>query len=107
MSGSMGDMGNLLKQAQQMQAEIDKIRTELKQALLEGSSPDGMVTVSITGELHVQSVKISPKLIEQGDAAKVEASVLAALRSGVDKAEEVRSKNMSRVTGGMNLPGLF
>ncbi|MFT5284538.1 MAG: DNA-binding YbaB/EbfC family protein [Planctomycetota bacterium] len=107
MSGSMGDMGNLLKQAQQMQAEIDKIRTELKQAILEGASPDGMVTVSISGELHVQAVEISPELIKLGDASRVESSVLAALRNGVEKAEAVRTKNMSRVTGGMNLPGLF
>ena len=107
MSGSMGDMGNLLKQAQQMQQEIDRIRTELKQATLEGRAPDGSVTVTMSGELHVQKVEISPELIASGDAANVEGAVLAALRDAATKVEALRQKNMSSVTGGMNLPGLF
>jgi len=107
MSGSMGDMGNLLKQAQQMQQEIDRIRSELKEAQVEGRAPDGSVTVVMTGELHVEKVEISPELIAGGEAAKVDAAVLAALRDATTKVEALRQKNMSSVTGGMNLPGLF
>ena len=107
MSGSMGDMGNLLKQAQQMQQEIDRIRSELKEAKIEGRAPDGSVTVVMTGELHVEKVEISLDLIAGGDPTKVEAAVLAAMRDAGTKVEALRQKNMSTVTGGMNLPGLF
>lgn len=107
MSGSMGDMGNLLKQAQQMQQELDRIQAELKEAELVGRSPDGSVTVTMTGHLQVLKVDISPDLVREGETAKLEAAVLAALRDAATKVEALRQKNMSSVTGGMNLPGLF
>jgi len=107
MSGSMGDMGNLLKQAQQMQQEIDRIRSELKEAAVEGRSPDGLVGVVLNGELHIQKVEVSPDLVTRGDAEQVNAAVLAALRDAATKVEALRQKSMASVTGGMNLPGLF
>ena len=80
MSGSLGDMGNLLKQAQLMQKEMDRVREELRTQSVEGASPDGLVTVEISGDRTVRGVVIAPELIATGDVARIQASVLAALK---------------------------
>jgi hypothetical protein len=107
MSGSFGDMGNLLKQAQLMQKEMDRVREELRTQTVEGASPDGLVTVEVSGDRRVLDLAITPALVASADAARIQAAVLAAIKDGTEKADALREKSLSRVTGGMNLPGLF
>ncbi len=107
MSGSLGDMGNLLKQAQVMQRELDKVREDLRTRVVQGSSGGGAVQVEVTGDRKLQSIKIAPEVIQSGDVSVVEDLVLSALRDGLGKAEKLSEESMGRVTGGMNLPGLF
>ena len=105
MSG-LGDMGNLLRQAQAMQREMDKAKAEISEARVEGSAGGGVVTVEVDGDGMVQRVTLSPEA-DLSDKAMVEDLMLAALRDGIGRAKRLREERLSKVTGGLNLPGLF
>lgn len=107
MSGTFGEMGNLLKQAQQMQRELDRAREELAKARVEGTAGGGAVRVEVSGEGMVLKVHIKPELVAHGDAAIVEDTVLAAVRDGLQRAASLREERMAKVTGGLNLPGIL
>jgi DNA-binding YbaB/EbfC family protein len=110
MSGTFGDMGNLLKQAQQMQRELDRAREELRSATVEGTSGGGAVHVEVTGEGQVNRITIRKDAVPgvaASDVSMLEDLVLAAVRDGITKANALREERMARVTGGLNLPGIF
>ena len=107
MSGAFGDMGNLLKQAQQMQRELDRAREELRSAKVEGISGGGAVRCEVNGDGQLQRLQIRPDTLESKDASAIEALVLAAVRDGIDKAQVMREERLARLTGGLNLPGLL
>lgn len=105
MSGTFGEMGNLLKQAQQMQRELDRAREELKAAVVRGSSGGGTVQVEVSGEGMLLKVEISPDAA--GDVAMLEDLVLAAVRDGLGKANALREERLAKVSAGLHLPGMF
>jgi len=107
MSGSLGDMGNLLKQAQTMQRELDRVREELRGATVEGTAGGGAVRVVISGDRRVQSMEIAQEVVDSGDKAALEDLVCAALRDGMDRAQKLAEESLGQVTGGIQLPGLF
>ncbi len=107
MSGTFGEMGNLLKQAQQMQRELDRVREELARTRVEGSSGGNVVRVEVTCDGMVQKVHVKPELVASGDVGMLEEAVLAALRDALGNAAKLREEKMKKVTGGLNLPGLF
>ena len=107
MSGTFGEMGNLLKQAQQMQRELDRAREELRTALVTGTAGGGVVRIDATGEGMIVRVVIKPEALASGDATLLEDMVLAAARDAVTKSQEMRQERMARVTGGLNLPGIL
>lgn len=107
MSGSLGDMGNLLKQAQNMQRELDRVREELREATVEGTAGGGLVKVVISGDRRVQSMEIAQEVVDSGDKAALEDLVCAALRDGMDRAQKLAEESLGQVTGGIQLPGLF
>lgn len=107
MSGSLGDMGSLLKQAQEMQRQLDKVREELRTSVVEGTAGGGAVRVHLTGDRKVQKVEIADEVIAAGDREALEDLVLAALRDGLGRAEKLAEDAMGRVTGGVNLPGML
>lgn len=105
MSGSFGELGSLLKQAQQMQRDLDKVREELRNMTVEGVARG--VTVQVAGDRQVVKVEISDELMQNGDKRVIEDLLLLALRDGVTKASKLAEEKMGKVTGGVNLPGLF
>ena len=107
MSSAFGDMGNLLKQAQKMQRELDRVREELRTVRLEGSAGGGVVQVEVDGDGQVTRVTIKPEALAGGDAARVEGLVLAAARDAIAKAAALREERRAQVSGGLNLPGIF
>jgi len=100
-------MGNLLKQAQKMQQAMDEAREELSSTTVEGTAGGGVVTATVTCDGQVQNVAISDEALQAGDKSILEELVLAAVRDGITKAERLRTERMSKVTGGLNLPGLM
>ena len=107
MSGSFGDMGNILRQAQEMQRELDKARGALRKASVEGTAGGGAVRVTVTGDRHVTAVEISAEVVSAADKSMLEDLVLAAVRNGLEQAAKLEKESLGRVTGGMDLPGLF
>jgi|SoiMethySBSTD1v2_1073268.scaffolds.fasta_scaffold2847647_1 DNA-binding YbaB/EbfC family protein len=108
MSGSLGDMGNLLRQAQEMQRELDRVKEDLKNHVVEGTAGGGVVRIELTADrMEVRRVEIAPEALRQGDARLVEDLFLTALRDALRKAEVYANESMSRITGGLNLPGFF
>ena len=107
MSGSFGDMGNLLRQAQEMQRELDRVQAELAQQVIEGSSGGGLVSTRVSGQGEVLEVKISERAYSEADREQLEDLLLAALRDGIARAAHARKERLARITGGLNLPGIF
>ena len=104
---SLGGMGNLLKQAQEMQARLSKIQEELAGKTVEAASGGGMVHVTVNGQLALTSIKIDPSVINSEEKEMLEDLVLAAVNEGMRRAREMVSEEMSKVTGGFKIPGLM
>jgi DNA-binding YbaB/EbfC family protein len=104
---SIGGMGNLLKQAQEMQARMAKIQEELGQKTVEGSAGGGMVQVTVNGQFNLVAVKIEPSVINNNEKEMLEDLILAAVNDGMRKARDLVSTEMGKLTGGLKIPGLM
>jgi DNA-binding YbaB/EbfC family protein len=102
-----GGMGNLMKQAQQMQQKMLKMQEELAQKTLEASVGGGMVTVTVNGKNEVLRVKIEPQVVDPDDVEMLEDLIVAGVNEALRKAQEMIAEEMSKLTGGMKIPGLF
>ncbi len=107
MKGFPGGIQNFLMQAQQMQAKVGEIQRELENQTFEGSSGGGVVTVTVTGANILKKVKIKPEVIDSKDIEMLEDLVLAATNDALKTAKDTLNKEMQKVTGGMNIPGLM
>ncbi len=106
----MGNIGKLMKQAQEMQAKMAQVQEELGEREVEASSGGGMVTVKMNGKQELLELKIKPEAVDPDDVEMLEDLVTAAFREARKKAEEMLQTEMAKVTGGMGgpgLPGLF
>jgi nucleoid-associated protein EbfC len=102
----IGGMGNLLKQAQEMQSRMAKIQEELAQKTVEGSAGGGMVRVTVNGQLALTAIKIDPTVINSEEKEMLEDLIMAAINDGMRKARDMASTEMSKITGGLKIPGL-
>ena len=107
MAQSIGGMGNLLKQAQEMQARIAKIQEQLALKTVEGSSGGGMVQVTVNGQFNLSGVRIDPTVINPQEKEMLEDLIVAAVNDGMRKARDMVSVEMSKITGGLKIPGLM
>jgi nucleoid-associated protein EbfC len=102
-----GGMGNLMKQAQQMQQKMMKMQEEMAAKTVDASVGGGMVTVTANGRAEVLSVKIDPQAVDPNDVEMLEDLVLAGVNEALRKAQDIMASEMSKLTGGMKIPGLF
>lgn len=107
MAESFSGMGDLLKQAQEMQGRIAKIQEELGQRTVEGSAGGGMVQVTVNGQFNLTAVKIEPSVINPEEKDMLEDLICAAVNDGMRKARDMVSTEMSKITGGFKIPGLM
>jgi DNA-binding YbaB/EbfC family protein len=107
MAQGIGGMGDLLKQAQEMQGRIAKIQEELGQKTVEGSAGGGMVRATVNGQFGLTAVKIEPSVINSEEKEMLEDLILAAVNDGMRKARDMVSTEMSKITGGFKIPGLM
>jgi hypothetical protein len=107
MAQGIGGMGNLLKQAQEMQARLAKIQEELAQKTVEGSSGGGMIQVTVNGQMNFSRMTIDPAVINAEEKEMLEDLIIAAVNDGLRKARDMVSAEMSRITGGLKIPGLM
>ncbi|MTI12747.1 YbaB/EbfC family nucleoid-associated protein [Sansalvadorimonas verongulae] len=101
-----GGMGNLMKQAQQMQEQMQKMQEELANAEVSGEAGAGLVKVTMTGRHDVRRIEIDPSLMED-EKEILEDLIAAAVNDAVRKVEKNQQDRMSEMTGGMGLPAGF
>ena len=104
--GGMGNMNNIIKQAQRMQAEAQKAQAEIEEKEFTVTAGGGMVTVVITGTREIKSVKIDPQIVDPDDVETLEDVMTAAFNEAVRTVDDFTAERMKSVTGGMNIPGL-
>lgn len=100
------DINKLMKQAQQMQAGMQKAQEDLALQTVEASVGGGKVTVVATGAGDVQDIKIDPSIIDPDDAEFLQELVLKGVQEAIAKGKEMATSEMSKLTGGLNIPGL-
>lgn len=105
--GMGGNMNNLMKQAQMLQKQMQQAQEEISEAEFEGSANGGLVVARVNGKKELLSLKIKPEIVDPDDVEMLEDLVLTAVRMALNTAEEVTSEKMGKLTGGMNIPGLF
>ncbi len=94
----------IMRQARQFQEKMEKVQQELEKETVEASSGGGAVTVVMTGQQQVQSVKISPEAAD--DTEMLEDLVLTAMNEAIKKSKELAASRLGALTGGLNIPGL-
>lgn len=100
------DMGNLMKQAQRMQAELARAQQEIAAERVEVSVGGGAVTAVMTGDLVLESLRIDPGAVDPDDVGMLEDLVTAAVNEALRQAQETAARRMEAVTGGLKFPGL-
>lgn len=103
--GGMGNMNNMIKQAQKMQKDMMKMQEELEQRQIETSAGGGAVTVVVTGKKELVSINIKPEVVDPDDVEMLQDLILAAVNEAIRKADEMVNGEMSKLTGGLGLPG--
>lgn len=101
------NMNKMMKQVQEMQKQMAKAQEELADQEVEASAGGGMVTVKVSGDLRILSIKIDPGAVDPEDTEMLEDMVLAAANEAMRSAQELASSKMSGLTGGLNIPGLM
>ena len=99
------NMQQMLKQVQKMQAEMEAAQEALKDEIVEASAGGGMVTVKVSGDLDVKSIAIDPEAVDPEDVELLQDMVLAAVNEGLRAAQELASKKLGGITGGLGGPG--
>ena len=103
----MTNMNHLLKQAQQMQQKIAVLQKELEARELDTSSGGGVIKIRINGKQEILEVKIAKECVDPNDIATLEELVKTSVNQAVKESQDMVSKAMAKVTGGLNIPGMF
>jgi DNA-binding YbaB/EbfC family protein len=101
------NMNNLMKQAQQMQAKLAMLQNELAEREVEASAGGGMVKAKVNGKQQLLSISINKECVDPNDVATLEELVFTAVNQAMKQSQDMVQQAMSKVTGGMNIPGLF
>jgi len=101
------NLGGLMKKAQKMQSEMQKVQEELAKRVVEGAAGGGMVKVQVNGAREVLAVRIERECVDPEDVEMLEDLVLAAVKEALRKADEMSKNALGKLTGGMEIPGLM
>ena len=102
-----GNMNNLMKQAQAMQKKMQDMQKEIENSEFEASAGGGAVTVRVSGKKEILGINIKKEVVDPDDVEIIEDLVLSAVNEALRKADEETENKMVKLTGGMNIPGLF
>ena len=106
-SGGAGNMNQMLKQAQKMQADMAALQEDLENREYSAVSGGGMVEVTVDGKHNIKSLKINPDIIDPDDVEMIEDLVTVAVNEAINNAAKTAEDEMGAITGGLNLPGMF
>ena len=99
-------IGDIMKQAQDLQARLAKVQEEAAGKTVESSAGGGMVSVTMNGRLEIMKIKIEPQVLEGGDVEMVQDLVMAAVNQAIRNAQQLMAQEMSQLTGGLKIPGI-
>ena len=102
----MKGMANMMKQAQKLQSQMMKVQDEMAEKTVETTSGGGMVKVVANGRQQIVSVSIEKEVVDPDDIDMLQDLILAAVNDALAKSQEMVQSEMSKLTGGMNIPGL-
>jgi DNA-binding YbaB/EbfC family protein len=105
MSKGMG-FGNIVKQAQELQERLAKVQEEAASRTVEASAGGGMVKATVNGRLEVVRLHIEAAVLQSGDTQMLEDLIVAAVNQGIRAAQQQMADEMSKLTGGLKIPGL-
>lgn len=106
MKGS-GGLQQLMRQANQMQNRMKKLQAELAEKEYEASSGGGAVAVKLKGETTITEIRISPEVVQADDVEMLQDLIMTAVNEALKVAKTAAAAEMEKVTGGLNMPGLF
>lgn len=101
------DMNALMKQAQQMQQKMSQIQNELAGRTVTASVGGGMVSVTVNGKNELLSVQIDKEVINPDDQTMLQDLIVSAVNEGMKKSQDMAQEEMRKITGGINIPGIF
>lgn len=107
MGGGPQNMNAMLKQAQKMQEDMNAMQQELETKEYDISAGGGMVKLTITGKKEVKKITVSPDIVDPDDIETLEDILIAAINEAIKTVEENAAQEMSKITGSLNIPGLF
>ena len=102
----MKGFGNIMKEAQKLQQQMEKIQAEVAQKKVDATAGGGMVTVEANGKQEIVSIKIDPEVVSRDDVQMLEDLVLAACNEALRKSREMMQQELGKLTGGLRIPGL-
>jgi nucleoid-associated protein EbfC len=106
MANPFNNITDLFKQAQEMQSRLAEIQQQAAGKTVEATAGGGMVTVVVNGRLEIVSLRIEKQVIDAGDAEMLQDLVIAAVNQGIRAAQQMMAEEMSKLTGGIKIPGL-
>jgi DNA-binding YbaB/EbfC family protein len=98
----LGDLGNIMK----LQKEIKNIQKKLKKIETQGESHDGAIRATVDGDFRLINLSIDPDFFKRSDTNRLEEAIMAAVNSAIEQSKDFAAQEMSKLTGGMNIPGL-
>lgn len=104
--GGMPNMNAMMKQAQKMQKQMAEVQEELEKKEFESSAGGGAVTVKVNGKKELIDIQIKPEVVDPEDVEMLQDLILAATNEALRTADETVSREMGKLTGGLNLPGM-
>jgi nucleoid-associated protein EbfC len=102
----VNNLGNIMKQAKKMQERMSKLQQELETRTIEAQAGGGMVKVVVNGKFEVVSLQIEKDVVNPEDIEMLQDLIAAAVNEGIRKAQEMASSEMTKITGGLNIPGM-
>ncbi len=107
MSTVKGGFSGIVRQAQKMQQQIGRVQEGMAGRVIEASSGGGRVTAYVNGRQELVNLKISPEVIDPEDPGMLEDLVLAAVSQAISNSQKMVAEEVNKITGGINIPGLF
>jgi len=102
-----GNMNNMMKQVQKMQEDMQKVQGELEVTTFEASAGGGAIKAVVNGKKEVLSIDLNESIVDPDDIEMLQDLIIVAVNEALRTADEAMNKGMGKLTGGMNIPGLF
>lgn len=105
--GMGGNLNKMMKQAQKLQQEMLKLQEEVAARTVEATAGGGVVKVTANGRQEIVAIEIKPEAVDPDDVEMLQDLILTAVNNALQQAREMMAKEMGKLTGGLNIPGLF